>query len=141
MALNGGNAMRKLMLSLSLAALAGIGLFATSQARASDLRVYVDLGDIAFDYGRPYYRHGHVPLYVEHVRYGPPRYYYHRSVRHHHYPPPGHYVRHYAPPPRYYKKSHWKHQRRHHRDGHGYYDRHDRYDDRGHRRHRDRYDD
>lgn len=122
--------MRTLILSLSLAALAAVGLTASPQARASDLRVYVDLGDIVFDYGRPYYRHGYVPLYVETIRYGPPRYYYHpRPVRHYHYAPPGHYVRHYAPPPRHHGKYH---HRKHH------WDRHDgRYRDRD-RRHRDR---
>lgn len=48
-----------------------------STARADNARIYVDLGDIAFEYGRPYYRYDRSPLYVTYDRYVRPRYYRH----------------------------------------------------------------
>lgn len=108
--------MRAMALFLSLAAAGLFGLAGATPARASDVRVYVDLGDIVFTSGRAHYRHTREPLYVEYHRYGPPRYY--RVVEHRyygppgppHFVPPGHYVRHYGPPPKRYKhRDHRRH--------------------------------
>lgn len=105
--------MRARALIVSLAAAALIGLAAPAPAQASDVRVYVDVGDVIFTSGRAYHRHSREPLYVEYHRYGPPRYY--RIVEHRYYygppgpprfVPPGHYVRHYGPPPKRYKHRH-----------------------------------
>ncbi|MFC4726790.1 hypothetical protein [Coralloluteibacterium thermophilus] len=128
--------MRKLA-SLALAAVFAAGsAFVPAPAEARDrVRIYVDLGDVLFSAGRPYYRHTRAPLYVAHGPYGP-RYY-------HYAPPPPPVVVYRAPPPRYYapppprywhgdyRRSHAKHHHHHHRNdhrgrGHGHGRGHDR---------------
>jgi hypothetical protein len=74
---------------------AGLGLAAllpAPQARAADIRVFVDLGDLVFRAGVPYYRYGgdYGRVYVEYDRYGRPHYY--RRM-------PERVVYRYAPPP------------------------------------------
>lgn len=135
--------MRHLVASITLAAAGVLGLstFPASQAQASDVRIFVDLGDILFSAGRPYHRHTREPLHVVHHRYGP-RYYHHaprfhgppRHVVHHHYAPPRRVVHHYyAPPPRHYRSVRHHPGRGHGAPGHRYDDR-----ARGHRDHRGR---
>ena len=96
---------------LAGAALAlGLCFGASTQAHASDVRVFVSLGDVMFSAGRPYHRHHHHPLHVVHAAYGPQYYYV---------APP--------PPPRPY--HHHNHHRRHnhhysasaHHHAHGYH--------------------
>lgn len=88
--------MRKLILATVLAATAAFGLARPSSAQASDVRVYVDLGDVAFEYGRPYYRYNHEPLYVMYDSYRRPVRYY-RVVDSGYYYDNGY--RQYGPPP------------------------------------------
>lgn len=115
--------MRNVILSLMLAAAGVAGLASATPAQASDARIFVDLGDVVFSYGRPYWRYGNEPLYVVYER-GYPRYYrYDRAYSY--YAPPVYYAP--PPPPRYYAPPRYDH---HHR-----YDRHDRRD---HRRGNDR---
>lgn len=93
------------------------GLFAfAAPARASDYtRIYVDLGDVYFEYGRPYYRHGGERLYVTHY-YGKPRYYYYGKPRYyghgHHYRGHGYGHR---------KHGYYGHGYGHHYHGHGHH--------------------
>jgi hypothetical protein len=68
--------MRKLILATVLAATAAFGVVRPSSAQAADVRVYVDMGDVAFEYGRPYYRYNHEPLYVIYDSYNHPVRYY-----------------------------------------------------------------
>jgi hypothetical protein len=117
--------MRNVMLSLMLAAAGAIGLAGAAPAQARDARIYVDLGDVSFSYGRPYYRYNNEPLYVVYER-GYPRYY--RHDRGYRYGGPVYY----APPPVYY------YDRYHDRPYYGYNDRRDWRRD--HRRDRDRWD-
>ncbi len=61
-----------------------------SFAHADNARTYVDLGDVGFEYGRPYYRYDRTPLFVTYDRYQRPRYYRNgprRVYRAHHYDP------------------------------------------------------
>lgn len=107
--------MRTIVLTVALAVAGLFGLSFTPAAHADGVRVFVDLGDVYFTAGRPYYRHNRQPLYVVHHAYGP-RYYYSRPA---------------------YPVSH----RYGYRDGHGYRDhdrrgvayRHDGYRDHGYR--------
>ncbi len=116
--------MRKVMLSLVLAAAGAIGLAGSTPAAAYDSgRIYVGIGDVTFSYGRPYYRHNWEPLYVVYER-GYPRYY--------RVPAPYYVEPRYAYAPAYYG---YGYDRRYDRR----YDRYDRYDRRHDRRH-DRYD-
>lgn len=117
--------MRTILLTVALAVAGLFGLSYTAPARADGVRVFVDLGDVYFTAGRPYYRHNHQPLYVARYAYGP-RYYYSRPA----YPVAESYGYGYAPRPVYYGYG------MEYRGGHGYRD-HDDY--RGHDRH-DRHD-
>lgn len=79
--------MRTAMLSMLFAAAAAFGTMALpSTANARDnARIYVDLGDVGFSYGRPYYRYDRTPLYISYDRHHRPRYYRHAPrpyVRH-----------------------------------------------------------
>lgn len=107
--------MRKTILSVLLAAAGAIGLAGAPEAQARD-RIYVDVDDIVFTYGRPYWRHNREPLYVVYER-GYPRYYrYGPAYR------PG-YTRYYDGPryrDRYYPPRHRHYDRRWDRR---YYDR------------------
>ena len=78
--------MRKTMISLLLAAVGAIGLAGSTAVEARDARIYVDLGDVAFSYGRPYYRYNREPLYVVYER-GYPRYYRTGPARYYAHPP------------------------------------------------------
>lgn len=117
----------------------GLAALAPSPARASDdlVRVIVDVADVIYHGGQPYYRNGpgygygdrlvvvrdhyHRPTYYRYV----PRTVYYRA------PPRGHAYGYYRnPPPRYVRYV----------DRDDRYDRHDRYD-RYDRRDRDRWDD
>jgi len=71
-------------LILPLAVLIGGAITAPAAQADSPVRIYVGLGDVLFDGGRPYYRYDHSPVYVVHDEYRRVRYY------------------RYAPPPRYY---------------------------------------
>ena len=67
--------MRKTILSLLLAATGAIGLAGSTTVLADHRdRIYVDLDDVVFSYGRPTWRYNREPLYVVHER-GYPRYY------------------------------------------------------------------
>lgn len=67
--------MRKLLFSMLLAAAGATGLATSGSADAFDGgRVYIDIGDVSFSYGRPYWRYNREPLYVVYER-GYPRYY------------------------------------------------------------------
>lgn len=128
--------MRRLLSRTFAALLAGglglAALAAPSTAEARDrIRITVGLGDVYFDYGRPYYRYTREPLYVDHY-YGRPNYYRYVARPVYYAPPPRYYYsrpRYYAPP-RYYP-----HRDYYPRYGYRHYDRHD-WRDRGrHRRH------
>jgi hypothetical protein len=121
-------AMRKTLLTLFLAAAGATGLAGSTPASAQSGRIYVDLGDVTFSYGRPYWRHNHEPLYVVYER-GYPRYYrysrpYYSSYYGDGYYGPSVYVN--------YDRYDYRYDRRHRHDR--YYDRYNRYD----RRDRDR---
>ena len=94
----------KYALPLLLAVAGTVGVVTPKEAAASDIRVFVDLGDIVFMSGRPYHRHSRAPLYVVHERWGP-RYYYHRPAPVYYAPRPVYYAPppvYYTPPPAYY---------------------------------------
>jgi hypothetical protein len=112
----------KYALPLLLAVAGTVGVVTPKEAAASDIRVFVDLGDIVFMSGRPYHRHSRAPLYVVHERWGP-RYYYHRPAPVYYAPRPVYYAP--PPPPRYHYRD-WRHDRRDDRRDW----RHDRRDDR-----------
>ena len=116
--------MRKLLLSLLLAAGGAVGLAGSTAAQA-DSRIYIGLGDVTFSYGRPYWRYNHEPLYVVYER-GYPRYYRIGASGYR----PGY------PPPRYYRDRDWRYDGRWDRDR-GWDRDWDR--DRRHWRHRDRH--
>lgn len=120
--------MRNLMLSLMLASAGAIGLAGAAPAQARDARIYVDLGDVSFSYGRPYWRHNNEPLYVVYER-GYPRYYRYERRYGYGYGAPVYY----APPPvvrydRYYDRPYYRydHRRDWRRDRH--WDHRDRWD-------------
>ena len=121
--------MRKVMLSLVLAAAGAIGLAGSAPASADSGRIYVGIGDVHFSYGRPYWRYNNEPLYVVYER-GYPRYYrYSRPY----YVAPAYGYSYYEPayygPSIYvgYDRYDRRHDRYHHRyDRHRRYDRHDR---------------
>jgi len=70
--------MRNALFALLLGSAGLLGLAATpSTAQADNTRIYVNLGDVSFDYGRPYYRHDRAPLFVSYDRWGHKRYYRH----------------------------------------------------------------
>jgi hypothetical protein len=133
--------MRKVMLSLVLAAAGVIGLAGSAPASADSGRIYVGIGDVSFSYGRPYWRHNNEPLYVVYER-GYPRYY--RYSRPYYVAPAyGYYDRPYYGPSVYVSYDRHRRYDRHDRydryDRHRRYDRHDRHDgrwdrDRDHRR-------
>ncbi len=106
----------KYLLPVLLAVAGTVGVVAPKEAAASDIRVFVDLGDIVFSAGRPYHRHSHAPLYVVHERWGP-RYYYHRPApvyyprRPAYYAPPRPVYYAPPPPPRHHYRD-WRHERR-----------------------------
>lgn len=66
--------MRKTMMSLVLAAAGVAGMAGSMPASAQSGRIYVDIGDVSFSYGQPYWRYNREPLYVVYER-GYPRYY------------------------------------------------------------------
>lgn len=112
----------------------GLASLAPSPARASDdlVRVLVDVADVVYHAGHPYYRHGRGYGYDDRViivrdRYHRPTYYrYVPRVVYHSPPPHGRAYGYYRNSPRY----------------DGRYVRYDRYDhDRYDRHHRDRWDD
>lgn len=114
--------MRKTILTLFLAAAGAIGLAGPAPASAQSGRIYVDVGDVTFSYGRPYWRHNREPLYVVYDR-GYPRYYrysrpYYSATYYDRYDGPSIYVG--------YDRYDRRYDRRHRYDR--YYDRHDRYD-------------
>ena len=112
--------MRKVMLSLVLAAAGAIGLAGSAPASADSGRIYVGIGDVHFSYGRPYWRHNNEPLYVVYER-GYPRYYrYSRPY----YVAPAYGYSYYEPA--YYGPSIYVGYNS--RDRYRRYDRHDRYD-------------
>ncbi len=126
-----------------LAAGLGMSAFVAAPARAHDndwVRVVVDIADVIYHAGQPYYRHGHgyAPhdrLVVVYDRYHRPVYY--RQVERVAYRPvprPRGYVPvYYAPPPRHdYYRYNVRHDHRH-RDSH----RGNRYDSRNDRHRRD----
>jgi hypothetical protein len=132
--------MRNILFSLVLAAAGATGLALSSDAQAGGGRIYVDIGDVSFSYGRPYYRHSREPLYVVY-EYGYPRYYRVAPAPVYYAPPPPRYV--YRAPQygwRHDRYRDWRHDRRDWR-----HDRWDRHDDdrrgRGRHRGRDRWDD
>jgi hypothetical protein len=125
--------MRKLIISLLLAAGGAIGLAGSTAAQAYDSsRIFVDLGDVTFSYGRPYWRHNHEPLYVVYER-GYPRYYRVAAGYGYGYAPP--------PPAHYYRDRDWRYDRRWERDRRWdrRWDNDWRRDGRRYPRHRDRY--
>ncbi len=68
---------QRIVLSIFTALLLSCSLLPMSaQASNSSKRIYVEIGDVAFQYGRPYYRHDRRPLYVVHDHYRPRYYYY-----------------------------------------------------------------
>ena len=69
--------MRNALFALLLSVAGALGLAAVpSNAQAyDDARIYVDLGDVSFSYGRPYWRYDNTPLYVTYDRWNRPRYY------------------------------------------------------------------
>lgn len=88
--------MRKMIPTLLLAAAGAIGLAGSSVAWAAHPdRVYVDIDDVVFSYGRPTWRYNREPLYVVYER-GYPRYY--------RYGGPG-YARYHAPR---YRDRYWR---------------------------------
>ena len=118
--------------ALLAAALAGAAtLLPAGRAQAADVqvRVLVDVADLIFRSGRPYYydRGYYQPVVIEYDRWHRPVYYRYEPrpvVVYRHAPPPRYYApprhHHHAPPPKHYRV--------------GYSDRYDRYDrhDRGH---------
>ncbi len=79
--------MRNALFTLLLGVAGALGLATVpSNAQAFDnTRIYVNLGDVGFSYGRPYWRYDNTPLYVTYDRHHRPRYYRHaprRVVRH-----------------------------------------------------------
>lgn len=117
--------MRNTILALALSAGAAVaGLAYSGHAQADTrVRVSVDLGDVRIDYGRPYYRYDHTPVFVEYDRWGRPHYY--RYVESRYYYGGPRVVYQYGGPPAWGARAngHWRHDR---------YDRDDRW------RHRDR---
>jgi hypothetical protein len=71
--------MRNLVVASILAVSSVIGLGLSPAAKAGDARIFVDLGNVYFSAGQPYYRETRQPLYVAHYAYGP-RYYYSRPA-------------------------------------------------------------
>ncbi len=71
--------MRTAMMSMLFAAAAAFGAtILPSTAHAwDDGRIYVDLGDVSFSYGQPYYRYDRTPLYITYDHHHRPRYYRH----------------------------------------------------------------
>ncbi len=67
--------MRNTLFALMLSAAGLFGLAAIPSTAQADARIYVDLGDVFFSYGRPHYRYDRAPLYVTYDGYGHPRYY------------------------------------------------------------------
>lgn len=127
--------MSKLIFSLLLAASGALGLASSNTAEAYDRgRIFVDIGDVTFSYGRPYWRFNHAPLYVVYER-GYPRYY--RYDDGYYYGPPR-YAPAYGYRDRYWRAGRYEPRRGWHRDR---WDRdwdHDRgRDRRDRRRHRD----
>lgn len=101
--------MRKTILSLLLAATGAIGLAGSTTALAEHPgRIYVDIDDVAFSYGRPVWRYSHEPLYVVYER-GHPRYYRYAAPGHARWHGPRHRDRYWRPAryaPRYYHYDH-----------------------------------
>src|SRR3546814_13576765 len=61
----GGNTMRNLVVASVLAVAGVFGLGLASPAKAGETRIFVDLGNVYFSAGQPYYRETREPLYVE----------------------------------------------------------------------------
>jgi hypothetical protein len=139
----------------------GLAAFAPAPARASDdlVRVLVDVADVVYHSGQPYYRHGRGYGYndrviIVHDRYRRPTYYrYAPRVVHYAPPPYGRAHGYYRNAPRYDNRyvRYDRYDRHHH--GRDRYDRHDRdrdrwdddrrdyRDDRHHKKGRRHYDD
>jgi hypothetical protein len=100
--------MRKLILATVMAATAAFGTLQAATAQAA-VRVYVGAGDVAFEYGRPYYRYNHEPLYVVYDSYNRPVRYYRVVDSNTYYS-----TDYYRPAPEYG----YRHYRRHHRHYH-----------------------
>lgn len=90
--------MRSIPLLAGAALALGLCFGASTRAHASDVRVFVSLGDVMFSAGQPYHRHHHYPLHVVHSAYGP-RYFYDA-------PPPPRHVRGHGHGYRQYRHSH-----------------------------------
>jgi len=83
-------------LVLPLAALLSAAAFAPAAQADGPVRIYVGLGDVLYDGGRPYYRYDHSPVYVVRDNYQRVRYYRYAPAPRYYAP-----VR-YVAPPRYY---------------------------------------
>lgn len=79
-----------LSLAVLLASAASLTYTAPAQANDTRVRIYVDLGDVFFDYGRPYYRYDRAPVYVAYDNWGHRRYYRY-APRYVSYGPPAYY--------------------------------------------------
>lgn len=134
--------MRGALLAAALAAAATLLPAARAQAADVQVRVLVDVADLIFRSGRPYYhdRGYYQPVVVEYDRWHRPVYYryaprpvvvYQAPPRY--YAPPRHY---HAPPPRHYRVGY--DDRRYDRDRHDHHGR--KGHGRGHDKHRGRYD-
>jgi len=109
--------MRNIVLAMAMAATAAFGMIHPATAQASGVRVYVSSGDVAFEYGRPYYRYNHEPVYVVYDSYNRPVRYY-RIVDSNTYYSTDYYRPDYYCPD-YYRPYGYRHYRHHHR--HYYY--------------------
>jgi len=68
--------MRSALFAILFTVVCALGTSAMpSNVQAQDARIYVDLGDVSFSYGRPYHRYDRTPLYISYDRYDRPRYY------------------------------------------------------------------
>ncbi len=67
--------MRNSLCALLLSVAGALGLAAIPSTASADARIYVDIGDVGFSVGRPYYRYDRTPLYVTYDRYRQPRFY------------------------------------------------------------------
>jgi hypothetical protein len=126
------------LLVLSCFALLAVAAFAPSPAQADPrVRIYLGVGDVLFQSGRPYYRRDHSPVYVAYDEWGRRHYYRYAG------PPPGYAYgrpRYYVPGPVYYRpalRPVYRDTRWHPRRDDGWDDRRfrdDRYDHRDHDR-------
>jgi|SRR4249919_1548716 len=119
------------LLAVSLAAVLATAAMAPAAQAQTRVRISVNLGDVLYVSGHPYYRGDRSPVYVEQDRWGHRQYYRYAEPRRVVYVPAPYYANNYRPQPYYGHDDRWDRDHRHHDNGrHRGHDRdHDRDDD------------